>query len=267
MYNFFCEYCNETFLFEKRTQPGAHKRNCVKNPNREKILTKIKNSNPNLKEKKVLNCKKCKKEYEILATNNNLLKGKYKKYCSLTCANSREWTTEKKEKVSNKIKEFNKLNGKILIREKRKCPNCDIDFECTSSSPKRYCSLKCAGSIGGRNSLQGKRSKNEIYFYELCLEFFKNVSSNEPIFNGWDADVILKNEKIAVLWNGVWHYKKITKNHSVKQVQNRDKLKINEIKKMGYTPYVIKDMGSVDLKFVESEFSSFKKFVKNILAR
>ena len=48
-------------------------------------------------------------------------------------------------------------------------------------------------------------------FCKLCEQEFKDVLHNEPIFNNWDADIILKEYKIAVLWNGIWHYKKITK--------------------------------------------------------
>lgn len=49
------------------------------------------------------------------------------------------------------------------------------------------------------------------------------------MFNGWDADIIIPNIKVAVLWNGKWHYEQIKKGHSVKQVQNRDKIKLKEI--------------------------------------
>ena len=105
--------------------------------------------------------------------------------------------------------------------------------------------------------MQNRRSKNEIYFAELCIKEFKKVLLNENIFNGWDADVIIEDYKIAVLWNGVWHYKKITRKHSVKQVQNRDRIKIKEIKKKGYIPYIVKDMGKHNKKFVESEFDKF----------
>ena len=101
------------------------------------------------------------------------------------------------------------------------------------------------------------RNRNEIYFYELCKKKFKDVKHNKNIFNGWDADVIIEDIKYAILWNGKWHYEKITKNHSVEQVQNRDKIKIDEIKKAGYVPYVIKDMGSYDEKFVDEQFSIF----------
>ena len=39
----------------------------------------------------------------------------------------------------------------------------------------------------------------------------KNVKHNEAIFNGWDADVIIEDIKLAVLWNGKWHYEKDNK--------------------------------------------------------
>lgn len=67
-----------------------------------------------------------------------------------------------------------------------------------------------------------------------------------------------------MLWNGPWHYKKITKNHSVKQVQNRDKIKIEEIKKAGYIPYIIKDNGKYNTNKVENEFNLL---LENVLSR
>ena len=114
-----------------------------------------------------------------------------------------------------------------------------------------------AGRKSAKIQSESKRSKNEKLFFNLCELYFDKVSSNERLFNGWDADVILNNEKIAVLWNGKWHYKKITKKHSVKQVQNRDKIKIKEILNLGYTPYIIKDMGKFDPIFVKNMFTEF----------
>lgn len=97
---------------------------------------------------------------------------------------------------------------------------------------------------------------------KLCEEYFNNVKHNECIFNGWDADIIIEDIKFAVLWNGPWHYKQITKSHSVKQIQNRDKIKINEIKECGWTPYIIKDMGKANKKFVKEKFDEFLKYLK-----
>jgi hypothetical protein len=60
-----------------------------------------------------------------------------------------------------------------------------------------------------------RRSKNEIKFCILCEQNFSNVEHNKPIFNGWDADIIIHDIKYAILWNGAWHYKKLNKKHSV----------------------------------------------------
>ena len=131
--------------------------------------------------------------------------------------------------------------------------------DCFNSSDIR----KSLSSKGGRKSAekQVRRSKNEILFYDMCEEYFNNISHNEKIFNGWDADVIIEDIKTAVLWNGKWHCEKITKSHSLKQVKNRDKIKIKEIKNMNWKPYVIKDMGKYNPKFVEEKFNEFLKYI------
>jgi len=118
---------------------------------------------------------------------------------------------------------------------------------------------RLAGQKGGKISatLQRKRSKNEIYFSELCAKEF-DITTNEPYFDGWDADVIIHAEKTAILWNGIWHYKQIVKTQSLKQVQARDSVKTSIIEKYGYIPYVIKDMGKYNKAFVEQEFEIFK---------
>lgn len=164
---------------------------------------------------------------------------------------------------------------KKIKRGTKICEGCKIEFSLTGiNKERRFCSKECYNSssqlkeIGRKFGLsssqkqkENRRSKNEIYFYELCKSHFISVKSNESIFNGWDADVIIEDIKVAVLWNGKWHYEKITKNHSIEQVQNRDKIKVNEIIKCGYLPYVIKDMGRESKKFVEEEF---EKMIKNM---
>ena len=83
------------------------------------------------------------------------------------------------------------------------------------------------------------------------------------MFNGWDADIILINYKLAILWNGPWHYQKVTRNHSLEQVQNRDKIKLNEIINCGFTPYIIKDLSKENSDKVTKEFELLLDFLKN----
>ena len=127
-----------------------------------------------------------------------------------------------------------------------------------------FCSRRCVGqswgkkhgSAAGKLSAQKmvKRSKNEIFFAELCAEKW-TVVCNEPMFDGWDADVVIPELKIAVLWNGAWHYNdNLREGHSLLQVQTRDAIKLKVIEKHGYKSYVVKDMGKHNPKFVKEEF-------------
>ena len=154
------------------------------------------------------------------------------------------------------------------------CKICNKEFQ-PKHSVTKLCSKECSnklsrtverkqravknGSKGGKVSAtkQSRRSKNEVYFSELCAKEFE-ITTNEPYFDGWDADVIIHSKKVAILWNGQWHYKQITKTQSLLQVQNRDKIKMSIIEKYGYTPYIIKDVGRFNTKFVEQEFEVFR---------
>ena len=129
-------------------------------------------------------------------------------------------------------------------------------------SKESWLSLHNGGCKGIQHQGDLRRSKNEIEFCKLCEEYFDNVKHNESIFNGWDADIIIEDIKFAVLWNGPWHYKQITKSHSVKQTQNRDKIKVKEIEECGWTPYIIKDMGKANKDFVKEKFDEFLKYLK-----
>lgn len=215
-------------------------------------------------------CEKCENDF-IVEEREKLFPQKEKYYCSKNCANSRNWSDKDKKKKSES------LTGKEIIeRITISCKECGKLMRIPISNNRVFCSRSCttkwynkntdrcrrAGLKSCEKQKYNRRSKNEIYFSELCKNEFNDVKINEQIFNGWDADIIIHDIKYAVLWNGVWHYKKITKKHSVEQVQNRDKIKIDEIKKSGYKPYIIKDMGSYDKLFVENEFENFKDFLK-----
>lgn len=229
-----------------------------------------------------LHCERCGKEIEVLDKDYKNSKTKHF-FCSNSCA----------AKYNNKLREKPTEETKIKIREsvikskKRKeyvCRICGRKYHLNDSEATRmFCSRECLNeyranrkkylseetisklSTGGKHSIkvqgENRRSKNERYFCELCEKHFQNVKHNEPLFNGWDADVIIEDIKVAVLWNGKWHYEKIKENHSVEQVQNRDKIKIKEIKNCGYTPYIVKDIGKYKPQFVENEFNKFIKIV------
>ena len=196
------------------------------------------------------------------------------RFCSSKCA--RGFSTKAKRKEINE-KVSTKINAnKFTLIDYCICKWCGKNFITRINSghytnkqhtKQQYCSIQCSNknraSVGGRkisqkklDSLAVRRSKNEIYFAELCKQKFRFVFTNLPLFNGWDADVIIEDLKLAILWNGIWHYKQTkVKNHSLKRVQFRDILKKNLIKQNGYKILEIKDMGGFDKNFVECQFN------------
>lgn len=190
-------------------------------------------------------------------------------FCSIGCQNSNKRSDDFKERLRDKQNKIHLASGTSTTNSCRiffnKCVCCHNIFV-AKKKEKKTCSANCLFIIRSANSkISGKisvakrtlRSKNEILFANLCGWFFEKIETNKPIFNGWDADVIVHDLKIAVLWNGPWHYRKITQVHSLEQVQNRDKIKTMEIIKYGYLPYVIRDNGKHDELFVQDQFLNF----------
>lgn len=180
-----CQYCGKEFL----TKMGlsGHLSHCKSNPNH-KVLRSYSDTNKNghltyvkkhpekyeLKEFTCI-CAKCGKEYVVKTTQEKFEKGKYSKFCSRSCANSRIRTQEIREKISNSMKNSEEFKNKNKIalekrilrveNEKRKkenlpiltsiseishngyklytCKNCGKKFTYLDSKSRTYCCDKC----------------------------------------------------------------------------------------------------------------------------
>lgn len=242
----------------------------------------------NKKSTVVTTCSNCGKRIEVRKSVYNYSSSK-RFFCSHSCSASYNnklrdaITEEQRKKISEAMKAYYFTH--IKKKTTRVCIVCGKEYQFEpGKNTKKTCSKDCSRfyrehrinflpeetliklSIAGRNSVHSqseiKRSKNEMYFCKLCEAYFREVKHNEPLFNGWDADVIIEDIKYAILWNGVWHYKKILKNQPpIEQIQKRDAKKIKEINLCGYTPYIIKDMGGYNKTFVEEEFNKFIKII------
>lgn len=211
----------------------------------------------------------CSASYNNIHRNCNLHSIGQEKSCE-TCFNlfvttgySQTCKQCKKDKIEQR-----REDSKVI----KTCDFCTNEFK-TKSLTRNWCSSKCrtltagwtaqcrkAGQAAAKVLQNVRRSKNEIYFSELCEKEFKNVLINERIFNGWDADVVLSDYKLAIHWNGAWHYKKLFPGHNLENIQNRDKIKYNEVTKFGYVNYIIIDENSkLNKEFVEEEFLKLKK--------
>ena len=222
-------------------------------------------------------------EKHICETCGKVMTEKYGsgRFCCRSCANTRTKSEESKLKVSQSLRNFSEKRLNFLSNRKQQfldkyfdnpsfCKNCGsvLPYDMRNNSA---CSDECLKQLQIKNGLKSaevqsntRRSKNEIAFYTLCKGYFKDVEHNKPIFNGWDADIIIKDIKYAILWNGIWHYKQVRKKQSLKQIQARDAFKLEQIAVCGYTPYVIQDMGSQDDRFVQKCFDDFINHLKSL---
>ena len=189
------------------------------------------------------------------------------RFCSRSCANTRQHSDETKAKIGKNHRSVKRDISKNIIyyeRNPNRCTQCGKALSYNMRF-RKTCSDECLHTLRselGKKlvALQNLRSKNEIAFCELCEQYFgkENILHNASIFNGWDADIIIPHLKVAILWNGPWHYIEISKTQKLKQVQNRDRIKLREIINSGYRPYIIEDVKREKNK-VEKEFKLLKK--------
>lgn len=243
------------------------------------------------------NCKHCFKQFTRLkshTTKSSLL------FCSQSCSasyynNQRKlngYTTKNKTiyRYCNNCKEDNKpfllhagkncaclICTPFIIKKKSQnknpikqliCQNKDCNATCIGKT-RKYCP-SCVKEIQSKNGRSNaakrqKRSKSEIYLEELCKKDNLNIKCNSQLFNGWDCDIALMDYKIAILWNGPWHYQECGGKHSLAQTQSRDKIKLKEIIKSGWQPYIIEDRkGKFKESFVQDNFNNIKLFIETI---
>ena len=221
------------------------------------------------KQKNYSNCQVC----------NFSLRAGQKKFCSHSCSatitnkNRKRMTNDTKSRISSSLKHYNKNTLKRQQKENKSyisfCKICSKCIPNPTSYQLKCCSVECkhiaqsnSGKKGGKKSasIQIKRSKDEIKLYNLCATYFKNIQHNIQIIEGWDADIIIPIHKIAILWNGPWHYKQLPlKNHSLSQVQNRDRIKLKLLKEQGWNVLVFEDRYFTP----ESAFECIKIWLRN----
>jgi len=237
-------------------------------------------------------CEQCKKTF---AKANRYIKPNINDFCTRSCRaiyhnNRRDPPSEEtKKKISDTLRIYHDEQGTSGVD--KTCYYCEKTFRICKKKvkPFNFCSRKCCDeayykdekynnyikpilqqnaikATKNRKYTRNVRSKNETYMFELCVEHFgpEDVMSNPKIFNGWDADIVIKSLKLAIRWNGIWHYKKIREKHNLEDVQRRDRLKEKAIKECGYEVYTVKDMGRHNKKFVKEQFSIFLEHIKQI---
>ncbi len=130
-----------------------------------------------------VNCDKCNKEFEI--REYNVISPKKDKYfCSRSCANSRDWSNEDKEKKSlsaknsekvklaNRIEKKNSGGKKKVKRVETPCLHCGKDIVHKENETRKYhseCWKKCSGGFR-EGSSRGKSGWYKDYWCDSSWE-------------------------------------------------------------------------------------------------
>jgi len=186
----------------------------------------------------------------IICNKPHLYKARNCKFCSQSCAAIHQNAQRKLNGYVNLVTESFREKMSTIVKSRQlpytKISQCVICSKFFSGTIKT-CSSECLRDLRSRvgrkaSSSRVLRSKDEIALYELCKSHYSKITHNDPIANGWDADILIHDTKTAVLWNGPWHYKEMgISNHSLKQVQNRDALKLKEFKAIGWKVVIFED--------------------------
>jgi hypothetical protein len=183
------------------------------------------------------------------------------RFCSQNCSavynnkRRKKRSIESRNRTSNTLKDLQikrNIEGPYTLIKLYHCIICEKDFfYIKMTSPKKTCSKGCfsrraeeSGSKAGKvsSTKRIRRSKDEIKLHDLCHAYFKKVRHNVPLAEGWDADIIIDDFNIAVMWQGIWHREQLPfGNHSLAQVQNRDKLKVGALMRAEWQVLVFHD--------------------------
>ncbi len=216
---------------------------------------------------------------------NKIVASKYgKKFCSQTCSavfnNSKRGpqTLQTKLKKSETLKKRADLIGRKFPKENgvfvKTCKICNKKFYHEKYSRVSMCSVECRNELkrrvnaetekrlGGLWQRRNSRSKGEKLLSQKLTNYGLKVVTNKKMFNGFDADIILPEYKIAIHWNGAWHWKPIAGVNLLNKIKYRDELRYKAIEECGYINYII-----IDHKLGTPEFAAdihFRKLIRHL---
>lgn len=184
-----------------------------------------------------------------------LLDGVIRKFCTKSCSvrkssSLRVPSDDHRKNTSESLRRFHAERASLKPVFEKSCVTCGTTFKPRKRS-NQNCSPTCVLASrmegmrrGGLLSASRRvlRSKDEIALYDLCLARWSSTTSNEVLKDGWDADIVIRERMTCILWNGPWHYRQLAMpNHSLSQVQTRDRIKIDLLTGMGWRVLVFED--------------------------
>ena len=138
---YICKYCGKQC--NNGQSLGGHMVNCQNNYKKQQSHIK---SSTSLLAKRVsheVRCAKCGTPFILELTPKSLQSGKYTKYCSRSCANSRTHSVQTRSKISQSMRKFKPIQITLF------CKQCGCEFSWVKKKRhlpiRKFCSRICAG--------------------------------------------------------------------------------------------------------------------------
>lgn len=156
-----------------------------------------------------------------------------------------------------------KCEVEYRVKTKNRVVNCPCGNELRvplnrlARNINNYCSVDCYHKYSpGR-----PRSRNEILFFEKLKEHFPNAKANARLVRR-EGDILLEDLKIAIHWDGGWHHIPMRGQKILERIQLRDKERNTLFVSLGYTNYIINDLGGYNPRKVNDELQRFLSYIK-----
>lgn len=209
------------------------------------------NKNNNIKEISIKNGKlKIQNSMKFLRDKNNISEELEKEICGYFCS---KMTTKEIADFLGTSAYFIRRTFKKYFGEERYLER--IETQKPIIRKKQLKKLEEAGRLG---------SKPEIQFFNkikdnLTLEVIHHDYDLLPPF---EIDITIPELKIAIMWDGIGHFKPIFGEKVFKQVVYRDSFKLISLKEKGWSCFVVKDLNSkVKSSFIDEKFEELKNLI------
>lgn len=251
-----CPYCNKEY--ENRQSYAAHISMCKYNPNthRRGMNINVSKEKKDIRKEYICTCQKCRKEYTVVVTPRQFETGRYRKYCSLSCANSHIKSKEERNKIANSLKNSDKFYSSLLTRkppitgaERKpysgrktyKCKQCGKEFNLYTTlrdiKGRLYCSEKCKNEFLVSCKLGGFR-EGSVKSYKSG--WYKNIHCD----SSW--------ELAFVLWN-------IDHGNTIERFKECRYYIKNNVSKKYYPDFIVNNKDIYEIKGIKSEESQLKQ--------
>lgn len=174
-------------------------------------------------------------------------------FCSQRCSalfyNRKRWANLRKGKTPIERSQRGKIHVTWVTRHPRplkplhRCKTCDIE----TKNPK-YCSGTCRNKDLNRY-IKGNRSKAEMALVAALKTAYPSWTideNNRSILDGLELDVYIPEIKLAIEWNGIFHFEPIRGHDGLERVMRKDDHKVERCRELGIELIVICDRTSHD---------------------